>query len=174
MSHAQLLEEIADLLSMIPKEEAHVLRGRFGLEDGKSRSYEELAQELGTTPEEAEILEASGLYRLREQRPALESLGILDEPWEEAVSLESLPKDTVDERDDPSISAVRAELGAAVDGAVDCLTAKERRVITLKNGLFDGKARSRFEVAHEMNLREEEVDELEKSAWEKLKRPVTR
>jgi RNA polymerase sigma factor (sigma-70 family) len=45
--HREVQEKVDDMVSALPQNEAHVLRGRFGLDYGGERSQEEIACELG-------------------------------------------------------------------------------------------------------------------------------
>ena len=50
-SHTMLREQLADVLSTLTPREAKVLRLRFGLEDGRSRTLEEVGKEFNVTRE---------------------------------------------------------------------------------------------------------------------------
>ena len=64
-SHTMLKEQLAEVLStLIPREEK-VLRLRFGLEDGRSRTLEEVGKEFNVTRERIRQIEAKALRKLR-------------------------------------------------------------------------------------------------------------
>ena len=64
-SHTMLREQLADVLSTLTPREAKVLRLRFGLEDGKSRTLEEVGQRFDVTRERIRQIEAKALRKLR-------------------------------------------------------------------------------------------------------------
>lgn len=61
----QMHQRIADLLSALEPEEAHLLTLRFGLEGGKPMTPEEAGRKLGLTPDEVVAKEAAALAKLR-------------------------------------------------------------------------------------------------------------
>ena len=60
-----LKEQIAEVLKTLAPREAEVLRLRFGLEDGRSRTLEEVGQSFGVTRERIRQIEAKALRKLR-------------------------------------------------------------------------------------------------------------
>ena len=60
-----LKDEIADVLLTLTEREEKVIRLRFGLEDGKSRTLEEVGQLFGVTRERIRQIEAKALRKLR-------------------------------------------------------------------------------------------------------------
>ncbi|MEE3428737.1 MAG: RNA polymerase sigma factor RpoD [Ruminococcus sp.] len=64
-SHALLKEQLEDVLATLTPREAKVLRLRFGLEDGKSRTLEEVGSEFKVTRERIRQIEAKALRKLR-------------------------------------------------------------------------------------------------------------
>jgi RNA polymerase primary sigma factor len=63
---SQLLkEQIQEVLKSLTDREARVLQLRFGLEDGRSRTLEEVGREFGVTRERIRQIEAKALRKLR-------------------------------------------------------------------------------------------------------------
>ena len=60
-----LKEQISEVLKTLAPREAEVLRLRFGLEDGRSRTLEEVGQSFGVTRERIRQIEAKALRKLR-------------------------------------------------------------------------------------------------------------
>ena len=64
-SHTLLKEQLADVLHTLTPREEKVLRLRFGLEDGRSRTLEEVGREFNVTRERIRQIEAKALRKLR-------------------------------------------------------------------------------------------------------------
>ena len=64
-SHQLLKEQVADVLSSLTPRERKVLELRFGLEDGRSRTLEEVGREFSVTRERIRQIEAKALRKLR-------------------------------------------------------------------------------------------------------------
>ncbi|MEG1869239.1 MAG: RNA polymerase sigma factor RpoD [Oscillospiraceae bacterium] len=64
-SHTLLKEQLGEVLSSLTPREAKVLRLRFGLEDGRSRTLEEVGKEFNVTRERIRQIEAKALRKLR-------------------------------------------------------------------------------------------------------------
>jgi len=64
-SHQLLKEQVADVLSSLTPREKKVLILRFGLEDGRSRTLEEVGREFSVTRERIRQIEAKALRKLR-------------------------------------------------------------------------------------------------------------
>ena len=64
-SHTMFREQLADVLSTLTPREEKVLRLRFGLEDGRSRTLEEVGKEFNVTRERIRQIEAKALRKLR-------------------------------------------------------------------------------------------------------------
>jgi RNA polymerase primary sigma factor len=67
----QLLKEhVKDMLSGLTEREQKILKLRFGLEDGKSHTLEEVGQEFSVTRERIRQIEAKALAKLRKHKDA--------------------------------------------------------------------------------------------------------
>jgi RNA polymerase primary sigma factor len=65
----QLLKEhVNNVLALLTPREQKILRMRFGLEDGRSHTLEEVGQEFGVTRERIRQIEAKALAKLRKHR----------------------------------------------------------------------------------------------------------
>lgn len=64
-SAALLKEHISEVFSTLTPREAKVLEYRFGLEDGKQRTLEEVGKEFGVTRERIRQIEAKAIRKLR-------------------------------------------------------------------------------------------------------------
>ncbi len=64
-TNEMLKDEIAEVLLTLTEREEKVIRLRFGLEDGKSRTLEEVGQMFGVTRERIRQIEAKALRKLR-------------------------------------------------------------------------------------------------------------
>lgn len=64
-TNEMLKDEISDVLLTLTEREEKVIRLRFGLEDGKSRTLEEVGQMFGVTRERIRQIEAKALRKLR-------------------------------------------------------------------------------------------------------------
>ena len=68
---SQLLkEQVKDMLGALTEREQKILKLRFGLEDGKSHTLEEVGQEFSVTRERIRQIEAKALAKLRKHRDA--------------------------------------------------------------------------------------------------------
>lgn len=63
-----LKEHIDDTLALLTPREQKILRMRFGLEDGRSHTLEEVGQEFGVTRERIRQIEAKALAKLRKNK----------------------------------------------------------------------------------------------------------
>ena len=60
-----LKEQVEEVLNTLNDRERRVLQLRFGLEDGRSRTLEEVGREFGVTRERIRQIEAKALRKLR-------------------------------------------------------------------------------------------------------------
>ena len=65
-----LKEQVKDMLGALTDREQKILKLRFGLEDGKSHTLEEVGQEFSVTRERIRQIEAKALAKLRKHRDA--------------------------------------------------------------------------------------------------------
>ena len=64
-AYTMLKEQLNDVMGTLTSREAKVLRLRFGLEDGKARTLEEVGKEINVTRERIRQIEAKALRKLR-------------------------------------------------------------------------------------------------------------
>jgi RNA polymerase primary sigma factor len=64
-SQQLLKEQVLDVLHTLNDREARVLQLRFGLEDGRGRTLEEVGRQFGVTRERIRQIEAKALRKLR-------------------------------------------------------------------------------------------------------------
>ena len=64
-SYALLREQLSEVLHTLTPREEHVLKLRFGLDDGRARTLEEVGKEFNVTRERIRQIEAKALRKLR-------------------------------------------------------------------------------------------------------------
>lgn len=69
-SEQLLKEHVKDMLGALTEREQKILKLRFGLEDGKSHTLEEVGQEFSVTRERIRQIEAKALAKLRKHKDA--------------------------------------------------------------------------------------------------------
>ena len=81
--------------------------------------------------------------------------------------------DFVEDREavSPSDAASLTMLHAAVEGVLDTLTPRERRVLQLRFGLIDGHQRTLEEVGKRIGVTRERIRQIETRALHKLRHP---
>jgi RNA polymerase primary sigma factor len=65
-----LKEQVQDILGVLTEREQKIVKMRFGLEDGKSHTLEEVGQEFAVTRERIRQIEAKALTKLRKHKDA--------------------------------------------------------------------------------------------------------
>ena len=77
-SRQMLKEQMEDVLETLSERERRVLEMRFGLEDGRGRTLEEVGREFGVTRERIRQIEAKALRKLRHPSRAKKLKDYLD------------------------------------------------------------------------------------------------
>ena len=143
------------------------------------RVSRQLLQELGREPTVEEIAEAmsKGLEVQVTPEKVREIIKVSQEP----VSLEtpigeeedSHLGDFIEDRGAlaPAEAASHQLLKEQVESVLDSLTGRERRVLQLRFGLEDGRARTLEEVGKEFNVTRERIRQIEAKALRKLRHP---
>jgi len=138
-----------------------------------------LLQELGREPTVEEIAEA--MSRGQEVQVTPEKVREIIKVSQEPVSLET----PIGEKEDshlgdfiedrgalaPAEAASHQLLKEQMEAVLDSLTGRERRVLQLRFGLEDGRARTLEEVGKEFNVTRERIRQIEAKALRKLRHP---
>ena len=137
------------------------------------RVQRQMTQELEREPSIEELAEKTGLTaeRVREiQRIAQDPLS-LDSPVgeEDDSNLADFIEDSG--ADAPAEVATRRMLAAAVEEALDELSDREKEVVRLRFGLYDGQARTLEEVGREFGVTRERIRQIEAKTLAKLRHP---
>ena len=137
------------------------------------RVHRQLLQEYGREPQPSEIAKAMNIS----EEKVREILKIAQEP----VSLETPIGEEEDSHlgdfipdDDapaPAEAAAFALLKEQLIDVLDTLTPREEKVLRLRFGLDDGKARTLEEVGREFNVTRERIRQIEAKALRKLRHP---
>jgi RNA polymerase primary sigma factor len=132
-----------------------------------------LLQELGREPSDEEIGVEMGI--------APEKVGEIVKVSQDPISLETPIGeegdthlgDFVEDRDavSPSDAASMTMLHSEVEGVLDTLTPRERRVLQLRFGLIDGHQRTLEEVGKRIGVTRERIRQIEAKALRKLRQP---
>jgi RNA polymerase primary sigma factor len=138
-----------------------------------------LLQELGREPTVEEIAEA--MSKGQEIQVTPEKVREIIKVSQEPVSLEtpigeeedSHLGDFIEDRGAlaPAEAASHQLLKEQVEAVLDSLTGRERRVLQLRFGLEDGRARTLEEVGKEFNVTRERIRQIEAKALRKLRHP---
>jgi len=137
------------------------------------RVQRQMTQELEREPSIEELAEKTGLTaeRVREiQRIAQDPLS-LDSPVgeEDDSNLADFIEDSG--ADAPAEVATRRMLAEAVEEALDELSDREKEVVRLRFGLYDGQARTLEEVGREFGVTRERIRQIEAKTLAKLRHP---
>jgi RNA polymerase sigma factor RpoD-like protein len=143
------------------------------------RVSRQLLQELGREPTVEEIAEA--MSKGQEVVVTPEKVREIMKVSQEPVSLEtpigeeedSHLGDFIEDRGAlaPAEAASHQLLKEQVEAVLDSLTGRERRVLQLRFGLEDGRARTLEEVGREFNVTRERIRQIEAKALRKLRHP---
>ena len=143
------------------------------------RVSRQLLQELGREPTVEEIAEA--MSKGQEVQVTPEQVREIIKVSQEPVSLEtpigeeedSHLGDFIEDRGAlaPAEAASHQLLKEQVEAVLDSLTGRERRVLQLRFGLEDGRARTLEEVGREFNVTRERIRQIEAKALRKLRHP---
>lgn len=137
------------------------------------RATRQLVQELGRDPLPEEVA--------KELNMPLDKVGEIMKIAQEPVSLETPIGEEEDShlgdfiQDDdapaPSDAATFTLLKEQLDDVLNTLTAREEKVLRLRFGLDDGRARTLEEVGKEFNVTRERIRQIEAKALRKLRHP---
>jgi len=130
-------------------------------ENGREPSIEEIAKEMGTTPEKvSEIIKI-----------APEPLSLETPIGEEEDSHLS---DFIEDSDaiSPAEAATNLILKEKIEAALDKLTQREKDVLKMRFGLEDGYSRTLEEVGKHFEVTRERIRQIEAKALKKLRNPI--
>ena len=137
------------------------------------RVQRQLLQELGREPYPEEIAEKMGLpvERVREIQKISQEPVSLETPIgeEEDSHLGDFIQD--DNVPVPAEAAAQTLLKEQLDEVLDTLTEREQKVLRLRFGMDDGRARTLEEVGKEFNVTRERIRQIEAKALRKLRHP---
>jgi len=143
------------------------------------RISRQLLQELGREPTVEEMAEA--MSRGQEAVVTPDKVREIIKANQQAVSLETPVGeegdahlgDFIEDRAAlaPAEAASHQLLKEQVEAVLDSLTGRERRVLQLRFGLEDGRARTLEEVGKEFNVTRERIRQIEAKALRKLRHP---
>jgi RNA polymerase primary sigma factor len=143
------------------------------------RVSRQLLQELGREPTVEEIAEA--MSRGQEVVVTPEKVREIIKASQQAISLDTPIGEEADRTlgdfiEDtaalaPAEAAAHKLLKEQVAAVLDSLTGRERRVLQLRFGLEDGRARTLEEVGREFNVTRERIRQIEAKALRKLRHP---
>ncbi len=130
-----------------------------------------LTQELGREPTDVELAEKLGLPVQKVRRLIEASAGTLSLEMDIGEDQESTLGDFIEDQQTPTpwMAALEASLRQDMQTALDSLTPREARVLTLRFGLRDGYAQTLEEVGEKFGLTRERIRQIEKEAMEKLR-----
>ena len=137
------------------------------------RVNRQLLQELGREPSPAEVAKQMDMSeeRVREIMKISQDPVSLETPIgeeEDSHLGDFLPDENVLA---PSDAAARTMLNEQLNEILDTLTERERKVLSLRFGLTDGRARTLEEVGREFNVTRERIRQIEAKALRKLRHP---
>jgi RNA polymerase primary sigma factor len=143
------------------------------------RVSRQLLQELGREPTVEEIAEV--MSRGQEVVVTPEKVREITKASQQAISLDTPIGEEADRTlgdfiEDtaalaPDEAAANLVLKEQVEAVLDSLTGRERRVLQLRFGLEDGRARTLEEVGKEFNVTRERIRQIEAKALRKLRHP---
>ena len=137
------------------------------------RVSREMAQEMGREPTHAELAARLGVSEAKVSeiiKAAQEPVSLETPIGEEADSLlgDFIPDDSSPAPVDAASNDMMRE---QLDDVLETLTARERKVLHLRFGLDDGRARTLEEVGREFHVTRERIRQIEAKALRKLRHP---
>ena len=135
------------------------------------RETHALTQELGRDPTDEELAARIELPTRKVRRLKEAAAGTLSFDMEMGGEQESTLADFVEDQLTPTpwMTAVDRALNSDVQDALETLTPREARVLTLRFGLRDGQEQTLEQVGEKFGLTRERVRQIEKEALRKLR-----
>ncbi len=176
---------IRQAITQTIEEQAETVRISDHLVDETNKQAEvseQLTKELGREPTVEEIAGRMGMsvdevQEIQRVSQDAESLHTSEEEGENDQSEDDAEddaqdnvQDTSQDESEPSSSDAAAQkmVKQQLDEAMNSLTDEEQKVLQLRYGLGDGRARSQEEVGEELGLDQDEVQKIEAVAMEKM------
>ncbi|MCW2912601.1 MAG: polymerase, sigma 70 subunit, RpoD subfamily [Actinomycetia bacterium] len=127
---------------------------------GREPTPEELAEELGKTPEAVREL-------LRTSRQPISLDSTIGDEGETRIG------DLIEDTDSPEASDLvdRQIMAAQLRRALGVLSAREEKIMAMRFGLYDGTPRTLDEIGKHLGLTRERIRQLEKESLSKLRHP---
>jgi RNA polymerase primary sigma factor len=127
---------------------------------GREPTPEELAKELGKTPEAVREL-------LRTSRQPISLDSTIGDEGETRIG------DLIEDTDSPEASDLvdRQIMAAQLRRALGVLSAREEKIMAMRFGLYDGTPRTLDEIGKHLGLTRERIRQLEKESLSKLRHP---
>lgn len=143
-----LREDIIEVMAVLSPRERDVLRLRFGLDEGRQRTLDEVALLFGVTGERIRQVEAKALRKLRHPQSR--------KHWDSSVDFEE------------GTSAFRRIPRRVLSRLLSKFGGKERDILRLKWGFADGRSHTAEEVSKHFSMSAHEVKDLEAKALRML------
>ena len=157
-----LKEKLEEELNKLSQRERNVMTFRLGLNDGRPRTFEEIAQLFGVTKEQVRTVEVE----------ALQKSGNIVKETATAFAYNSLKNCIFVEKNWDISSFDYEKFKNDINEILkDGFSENEIKVLNLRFGLIDGIQKSLREIGEELNLSGERIRQIEGKVLRKLRHP---